>query len=103
MMPVNIDQVREEADRTIALEPDHVHAEFGDVCLDGYWHSPKCQNTMEFLGEPCVEVQIEAARQRKRKLVMLHLLRDYARDPWNANGLRTLEGMAQKSCIFDVE
>jgi hypothetical protein len=103
MMPINIDQVREEADRTIALEPDDVDAEFDEVCSDENWHSTKCQNMMDVLPLPCIKVQIEAARQRKRKLAMLHLLKDCARDPWNANGLRTLEGMAKESCIFDIE
>jgi hypothetical protein len=43
------------------------------------------------------------ARQRKRKLDMLHLLKDCIRDPLTANGLRTLDGMAQDSCIYELE
>jgi hypothetical protein len=103
MTPVDIDKVREEQDRIIALEPDRVDSELGEVCLDGYGHSTKCQNMMGFLSEQCIQVQIEAARQRRKKLTMVHLLRDCARDPYNANGLNTLEGMAQESCILDVE
>jgi hypothetical protein len=103
MTSVDIDKAREEADRIIALGPDCVDSELGELCLDGYWHSSRCQNMMDFLLEPCIQVQIEAARQRKKKLAMVHLLRDCARDPCNANGLNTLEGMAQESCIFDIK
>jgi hypothetical protein len=102
MTSVDIDKVREEQDRIIALEPDRVDSELGEVCLDEYWHSTRCQNMMDF-SLPCIQVQVEAARQRKKKLTMVHLLRDCARDPYNANGLNTLEGMAQESCILDVE
>jgi hypothetical protein len=52
---------------------------------------------------PCIQVQVEAAWQRKKKLTMGHLLRDCARDPYNVNGLNTLEGMVQESSILDVE
>jgi hypothetical protein len=43
------------------------------------------------------------ARQGKRKLDMLHLLKDCIREPLTANGLRTLDGMAQDSCIYELE
>jgi len=102
MLPVNIDQVREEADRVIALEPDDV--EFNDICTgEEGWHSQMCENMMDHLSVPCINVQVEAARQRMRKLAMLSLLRDCARHPFNANGLKTFDGMAQQSCIFNVE
>lgn len=103
MTTVNIEQIQEEVDCTIAIEPDQFDAQLSELCSDENWHSTKCQNIMEFSGEPCIMVQIEAARRRKRTLAMLHLLRDCGRDPWKANGLLTLEGMAQESCIFDVE
>lgn len=80
-----------------------IDAEFGEVCLNEIRHSTKCQDMMDLLPVSCIRVQIEVARQRKRKLAMLQILRDCARDPWNANGLRTLEGMAQDSFIFDIE
>jgi len=47
--------------------------------------------------------QAEAGRQRKKRLDVLYLLKDCARDPLKANGLRTLEGLAQESCIMDTE
>ncbi len=58
---------------------------------------------MDMWEVPCIKDQIKAARQRKRKLDVLYLLRDCARNPLKANGLRTLEGMAQESCIFNTE
>lgn len=100
---VDIDKAREEADRIITLGPDRIDSELGEVCLDEYWYSTRCQNMMDFLPELCIQVQIEAARRRKKKLAMVHLLRNCARDPYNANGLNTLEGMAQESCIFDIK
>ena len=103
MTSIDIDKVREEHDRMIALEPDRVDFESGEVCLDEYSHSTKCQNMMGFLPLPCIQVQIEAARQRKKDLTMIHLLRDCARDPYNANGLNNLKGMTQESCILDLE
>ncbi|KAH8799382.1 hypothetical protein F5884DRAFT_686772 [Xylogone sp. PMI_703] len=98
---VNLDEALEEADRTISLQPSRIDVEYGDVCSDEI-HSSECQQMID-LGMPCINKQVEAARQRKRKLGMHYLLRDCARDPWSANGLRTLEGMAQRSCISDVE
>jgi hypothetical protein len=103
MIPVDINQVREEADRIIALRLNDFDAELGERCLDGYYHSTRCQNRMDFLSEPCIEVQIDAAQQRKKRLTLVHLLRDCARDPRRANGLNTLEGIAQESCILDKE
>ena len=55
------------------------------------------------LSMPCIRAQIEAARKHKRKLDTLYLLKDCARNPRGAKGLRTVEGMAQKSCIFEME
>ncbi|KAH8815439.1 hypothetical protein F5884DRAFT_895335 [Xylogone sp. PMI_703] len=102
--PVKVDKLREEINRTIALEPDDVDIFVDDVCSSGS-HSDVCQGMM-ILSKPCILEQIEAARQQERKLNMLEsldLLTNCARDPWTANGLRTLNGMAQKSCILDVE
>jgi hypothetical protein len=57
---------------------------------------------MDICSLPCINDQVKAARQRRKKLDVLHLLTDCARNPLNANGLRTLEGMAQESCIYDT-
>ncbi|KAF2678881.1 hypothetical protein K458DRAFT_315873 [Lentithecium fluviatile CBS 122367] len=98
--PIIIDEVRNEADRTIALEPKH--PDINDFC-DGYWHSRECEVAMDVFSLPCINDQVKAARQRMKKLDVLYLLRDCARNPLNANGLRTLEGVAQESCIFDTK
>jgi hypothetical protein len=49
---------------------------------------------------PCINEQIEAAGERERKLGMLCLLRPFPRNPLSANGLSSLEGMAQESCVL---
>ncbi|KAH8586944.1 hypothetical protein B0O99DRAFT_527752 [Bisporella sp. PMI_857] len=100
--PVNIDEVRKDADDKIALKPGEVDIAFIDVCVDNS-HIQSCQDRMEYLSEPCIRVQIKDAERRKEKLKILHRLRDCAQDPYNASGYRTLEGMAQDSCIFDIE
>lgn len=103
MKPVDIHKARKKADDTIALEPSDIEVEFGEECLDEIWHSSRCQHMMMDLSMPCIKMQIEAARKHIRKLDTLYLLKDCARNPRSANGLRTLEGMAQESCIFDME
>ncbi|KAH6708896.1 hypothetical protein BKA61DRAFT_615054 [Leptodontidium sp. MPI-SDFR-AT-0119] len=99
ILPSNVNQVRDDADRVISLSPDDLDIDFGEACWDE-GHSTRCQR-MAF--GPCINVQIEAARQRKKKLTLVHLLRDCARNPCSANGLHTLDGMAQDSCILDIE
>jgi hypothetical protein len=101
--PVDIHKARKEADDTIALEPSDIEVEFGEECLDEIWHSSRCQRIMVDQSMPCIKAQIEAARKYKRKLDTRYLLKYCARNPWSANGLGTLEGMAQKTCIFNVE
>lgn len=98
--PIDIVKICEESDKTIALEPKHPEIE--DCCY-GDWHSDVCHNIMDMFAMPCILDQAEAARRRKKRLDVLYLLRECARNPLYANGLRTLEGLAQESCIFDNE
>ena len=58
---------------------------------------------MNELALPCIRKQAQRARKRVLKLDTLYLLRDCARNPSSANGLGTLEGMAQENCIYDIE
>jgi hypothetical protein len=44
----------------------------------------------------------DEALLQKRRLGMLFPLKNCAKDPPNANGLSTLKGMAQVSCIYDL-
>jgi hypothetical protein len=101
MFPVDINQVREEADRIISLGPDEGDFEYGEECFGGS-HSAKCQN-MYFGTWTCITEKAQEASHHKKKLTLLHLLRDCARNPSSANGLKTLYGMAQKSSILDLK
>lgn len=104
MAPVDIERVRQEADRMIALAPTEVEIEFDDVCsIEKDVHSNKCQNTMGTLSTSCIMIEIEAARERKQNLSLIRLLRDCARDPSSASASHTLEGLAQESCILETE
>jgi hypothetical protein len=58
---------------------------------------------MDIDDSPCINDQIKEAREQKGKLDVLYLFRDCARNPWNANGLQTLEGMGQDSCVLDTK
>lgn len=94
--PVDVVAVRKQAELTIAKEPDSIAREYGDVRFNGS-HTEECMQ--DCWSTPCILKQVSAARQRVRKLAMLHLLGDCARDPSRANRLRTLEGMPQGTCV----
>jgi hypothetical protein len=78
-----------------------VDIEYGNGCM-GFSHNTKCPASFD-LNYPCILDMAEEARLRKRRLDMLFLLMDCARDPRKANGLKTLEGMAQERCIYELE
>jgi hypothetical protein len=99
--PVDVERLRLEADNIIASAPGEVDFDYGNGCMDSS-HSTKCEKSIEY-DRPCILQMANEAHQRKRKLDMLHLLKDCIRDPMTANGLRTLEGMAQDSCIYELE
>jgi hypothetical protein len=98
---VDEEKLREEADHIIASVPTDVEIEYGNGCM-GFSHSTKCPASFEH-DSPCILDMAEEARMRKRRVDMLFLLKDCARDPRKANGLRTLDGMAQQSCIYELE
>lgn len=106
MSPVDVEEARKLADYIISFAPSKSDVEEGNFC-DGYYHSTKCDmhpDLFDHIPSPqCIMDEVEAARQQKKKLGMLHLLKDCVQDPLAANGLRTLEGMAQKSCIYELE
>lgn len=101
MSPTDVEKVPKEADHIIASALNEVDFADGDGCV-GYSHSTKCDMSFDF-SLPCIMDRAEAAHQQKRKLGMLYLLKDCAQDPLAANGLRTLEGMAQEICIYKLE
>ncbi len=100
--PLDIDKIEEAAESTIACGPDEFDIQELDFCFDGL-HTAKCQERMDVLSKQCIMKEIEAARQRIRKLKTLYLLKDCARNPSSANGLNTFKGMAQDSCIYDLQ
>ncbi|KAJ6006656.1 hypothetical protein N7451_004600 [Penicillium sp. IBT 35674x] len=100
LTPVDEEKLRKEADNIIASAPTETDVEYGNDCM-GDWHSTKCPAYLEPCS-PCILDMAEEARQRKRRLGMLFLLKHCAREPQTANGLGTLEGMAQEACIYDL-
>jgi hypothetical protein len=99
-MHVNEEETKEKADQTIASVPNEVDYEYDNGCM-GYHHSTKCPASYDGDSE-CILDMVDEALHLKRRLGMLFLLRNCARDPRKANGLNTLEGMAQEGCIYDL-
>ncbi|KAH7019520.1 hypothetical protein EDB80DRAFT_204101 [Ilyonectria destructans] len=103
MDPVKPDHVREECEEIIARHPTGPDLDINNACLDGDNHSDRCLIGMEEWFQPCIRVDAEKATQRHQRLLFLSHLKDCARDPARANGLHTLEGLAQESCIYDTK
>jgi hypothetical protein len=97
---IDIDKIRENAEKSIAQEPKSSYHEYS--CGIG-WHTSDCAADRDMLGGSCAVEDAEEARQQKKKLNKLYLLKDCTRDPQKANWLRTLDGLAQESCIYDTE
>jgi hypothetical protein len=70
----------------------------------GDCHSKMCADYMDACNVICIEKEVAQARMKVEKLDELedHVLRDCVRDPWIANGLHTLQGMATETCIYNV-
>ncbi|KAK4194497.1 hypothetical protein QBC40DRAFT_344098 [Triangularia verruculosa] len=100
MEAVKPDNVLEDCESIIARHPTGPYSDINDVCLEDYHHSDQCLIGMEEWSQPCIRVDAEKAKQRRNRLLFLSLLKDCARDPAGANGLHTLEGLAQESCIY---
>ncbi|KAK4937714.1 hypothetical protein LTR10_021724 [Elasticomyces elasticus] len=100
MRTVDISKIQEDMDAIIAMQPSKVEVEFGDACTD-MWHNDQCPVRMEVLSEPCIIDRISDARRRKRRLNRLDDLTNCAKRPFEANGKRTLEGMAIDTCIYN--
>ncbi|CAG9951096.1 unnamed protein product [Clonostachys rosea f. rosea IK726] len=103
MESVKLDKILEECKKLIAKYPTGEYVDIDDVCLDDDFHSEKCRMGMWAWSQPCIRVDAEKANHRRNRLLFLCLLKDCARDPARANGLRTLEGLAQESCIYDIK
>ncbi|CAI7670814.1 unnamed protein product [Penicillium pancosmium] len=100
LIRVNEEETKEKADQTIASVPNEVDYEYDNGCM-GYHHSTKCPASYDGDSE-CILDMADEALHLKKRLGMLFLLRNCARDPRKANGLNTLEGMAQERRIYDL-
>nr|POE47147.1 hypothetical protein CFP56_00479 [Quercus suber] len=94
---IDLESIRSKADKMISL----AESDQDDFCSDGY-HSGLCDPAMDFLHEPCLQVQAETSRRRKMWLDSLHLLPRWVQCPMLANGECSLAGMALDSCIYDL-
>jgi len=101
MRTVDLSKVRKQLDTIIDMQPDKIEIHFGDPCTD-LWHNDRCRVRMEVLSEPCVVDQVSKALERKRRLNRLDDLMTCARKPSEAEGKKTLEGMAIDTCIYRV-
>lgn len=103
--PVKIDDILVECERIIATRP-HPDLQSDEICLDGY-HGDRCPLCPRLAGEwqsqSCIKDDADQAEKRRHRLRFLTTLRDCARDPAEANGRYTLEGLAQESCIYDIK
>ncbi|OJJ84404.1 uncharacterized protein ASPGLDRAFT_25847 [Aspergillus glaucus CBS 516.65] len=104
--PVDIEQVEKVADRKIELNKECLANALitGEYCSDLY-HHPDCPASIPedlFGPQTCILDQAGEADVRKSKLNQLHLLKECARNPPMANGVKALDGMAQDSCIYNT-
>ncbi|KAH6705791.1 hypothetical protein EV126DRAFT_412840 [Verticillium dahliae] len=100
---VEPNNVAAECERIIAKHPTGPYLDIDEVCLDDDDHSNQCLVGMDEWSQPCIRAAAEEAGQRRTRLLFPSLLRDCARDPKRANGLHTLEGWTQQSCIYDTK
>lgn len=100
MIPIDINGLQCDLDRFIANKPKS--RDLDEICSGDGIHGSTCKDIMEFTGKKCLQVRIDQAIKREARLAVLHWLRDSAREPWNANGLETLKGMASASPILET-
>lgn len=100
LTPVDEVIIQEKANQIIASVPNEVNNEYNNGCI-GFDHSKKCPTLLDN-SSSCILDMADEALLQKRRLGMLFLLKNCAKNPPNANGLNTLEGMAQVSCIYDL-
>ncbi|XEV01629.1 hypothetical protein FSHL1_006916 [Fusarium sambucinum] len=106
MEPVNVGEILEECKTTIARHPTGPYFYSNEACIDGIYgieHSDECIIGMQEFSQPCIRSAADEAEKRLRKLRFLSHLKDCARNPKKADGLNTLEGMAQESCIYHIK
>ncbi|KAK5652267.1 hypothetical protein OQA88_10615 [Cercophora sp. LCS_1] len=101
--PVDLEKTKEECHEAIKNCPVPGDWNGWDECGGaGEYHTDECQMVMDHAQSECLAVAAEKARERLKRMRLLYLLKQCARDPDSANGLKTLLGMAQESCIYSA-
>ncbi|KPA40519.1 hypothetical protein FLAG1_06600 [Fusarium langsethiae] len=103
MEPLNLEDISENCMKAIARHPTSPGFDGNDACQGGSHHSDQCIAGMEDDFQPCIRIKAEEAEQRRKKFLFVSHLKECARDPQKANGLHSLEGRAQESCIYDIK
>lgn len=101
--PIDFKNVSEECEKIIARYPTNPSFHYNVTCPGDNEHSEECQIMMEEWGQPCIKDQVEKAERRLKRLRFRPQLKECARNPASANGLYTLEDLAQEGCIYDVK
>ncbi|KAK0753009.1 hypothetical protein B0T18DRAFT_395806 [Schizothecium vesticola] len=100
--PVDLEKTKEECYQAIKNYPVIGDWNGWNDCNDGGHHTEECEMAMEHAGSECLKVAAEKAEERLTQMQLRYLLKQCARDPDSANGLKTLRGMAQESCIYSA-
>ncbi|KAF5670072.1 hypothetical protein FHETE_4755 [Fusarium heterosporum] len=101
--PLNLKDIYDECEKIIARYPTGPYLDIDATCLGGSEHSDQCIIGMQEWSQNCIGIEAEKAKQRLKRLLFLPHLKDCARDPTKANGLHSLRGLAQESCIYDIK
>ncbi|CEI63314.1 unnamed protein product [Fusarium venenatum] len=101
MEPVNVDKMLEECKERIAWHPTFPFLDPGNGCVKCNEDGERDIDTEELCPE-CFRVEVENEQKRLKRLLFLSHFTECARNPKKADGLNTLKGMAQKSCIYDL-
>lgn len=95
MTAVDIEKTQQDCKQAIDMDPIP-HEYNGWDCCDGYNHANACA----YRDKKCLAVAAEEARERVWRVGRHYLLTACAQNPADANGLDTLSGMTQESCIY---
>ncbi|KAK3382139.1 hypothetical protein B0T24DRAFT_516770 [Lasiosphaeria ovina] len=99
--PVDLEKTKEKCHQAIENCPVAGEWNDWDECDPARKpHADECQTAMDYSGSECLTVAAEKAKERLKRMHLRYLLKQCARDPNSANGLKTLLGMAQESCIY---
>lgn len=95
---VEPEPVLAECESIIARHPADPSLDIDESCY-GDCHSHQCHLGMEYCSQPCIKIEAERAKRRRNRIKAISL-KNCARDPAEANGQYTLEGLVQESCIY---